>query len=345
MRYLFALLLTSTCLAQIPTGTKIPTIQVPPGPLIKYPQINSPVAIPKPKAAASMSVLALNLAPGVAKHRVIPSDAALIIGVNMKTVRESGLMQTALQQFSGLGTSLPQANLAEFQQKLPMLNDLDSVLVAATGFTPADEGIILLTGRFTNPEWATALKNAGPGLAQSNAVLLGSPRSLPPAAAALRATTPAPDTTMARRVSAYAANYDFWMIADQAPFASEVLRRMPGSMRATSAQIRGMEFGVAFRESTVVLITLMTPSMPAADQLEATLRSQMRTTRSKQADVEIQRLNTAIRLSIVGQGNAIFTPRPEATNALAEATAKPPAQPGKVVIYGLESSPKTVTIK
>jgi len=289
-----------------------------------------------------MSALALNLAPGVAKHRIIPSDATFLIGINMKTIRDSGLMQTALQQFSGMGASLPHANLAELQQKLPMLNDLDSVLVAATGFTPADEGIVLLTGRFTNPEWKTVLKTAGPGLAQSNAVLLGSPRSVQPAAAALRSSTPAPDTTMARRVAAYAANYDFWMIADQAPFASDMLRRMPGSMRATSAQIRGMEFGLAFRESTVVLITLMTPSVQAADQLEATLRSQMRTP-SKQASVEIQRLNTAIRLSIVGQGNAIFTPHPEAAESAD--SAKPPAQPGKVVIYGLDNGPKTVTVK
>ena len=174
-----------------------------------------------------------------------------------------------------------------------------------------------------------------------------------------------PASKLLARAKALASTNDVWVIADESlsKFQPAKAGWNPLAMPFAS-QIKGIDFGLAVREGIQFELSLAAPDDASASQMAQMLGSQIQMAMASQPN-SAEIAETVQKLKIDSLGNRMrvslaltkeeFTAQLQAVQAasLRAAAAAPktppaavrpakPAQPGKIVIYGLDGGPRVI---
>lgn len=231
-------------------------------------------------------------------------DAAALIGIDVRGIRESALGQSLGNQLKTAGASLPNMQGRGILPGREFLDDIDRVLISSPGSkTPAAKApaakllatkdnppfLMILTGHFPAEHLRPFLKgephvydtvdvyrpapagNTSIARLDESTLLLGDTASVR-AAIDRRNLTPTTPTPLLARAAAMAAVNDLWIIATVPPSAFQPSNMNLGPM---ASDISGLEFGMAFRDGFNLELNLATKTPEAAQQMARMLTAQL----------------------------------------------------------------------
>lgn len=173
-----------------------------------------------------------------------------------------------------------------------------------------------------------------------------------------------PASKLLARAKALAATHDFWVIADESlsKFQPATTTWNPLAMPFAS-QIKGIDFGLALRDSFQFELSLATESEAAASRMAQMLASQIQMEMAAQPNaaeiadsvqkLKIDSLGNRMRVSLA-LSKEEFTAQLQTAQAHMQAAAAAPktpppavrpakpANPGKITIYGLDGGPRVI---
>ncbi len=232
------------------------------------------------------------------------SNAAALIGIDVRGIRESALGQSLGDQLKTAGAALPGVQGREMLPGKEFLNDVDYVLISSPGSkTQAAKAsaakplaakdnppfLVILTGHFPAGHLHPFLKgepqvyetvdvyrpdpagNTSVARLDESTLLLGDRASVR-AAIDRRNLNPKTPTPLLARAAAMAAVHDLWVIATVPPSAFQPANVKLGSI---ASDISGLEFGMAFRDGFKLELSLATKSPEAAQQMAQMLTAQL----------------------------------------------------------------------
>ena len=236
-------------------------------------------------------------------------NAAALIGIDVRAIRESALGQSLGAQLKTAGAALPNVQGRERLPGKEFFNEIDRVLISSPGSPkpaakpsaakpvagnpPATKDnlpfLMILTGHFPIEHLRAFLKgeshvydtvdvyrpdpqgNSSVARLDENTLLVGDAASVRAAIDRRNLTPQTPGPLLARAAAMAAAN-DFWMIATVPPSAFQPSNMNLGAM---SSDITGLEFGMAFRDAFKLELSLATKSAEAAQRFAQMLTAQL----------------------------------------------------------------------
>ena len=300
--------------------------------------------------------VAVQLPAGVDKWRFAHQNAAALGHVNIKALRESPLWAEMMKEAPG---GMPVSLLDEIDEIWMSAPAVPQVKLVASAAPPKPpQPLMLMTGKFQNPEWKNIFKNQ-PGVAGASALLVG---DLPVVALAKRRMLlpTAPATALRKRANELGAANDVFFIMNSGVMPQEAI-----GMAGMFGQVKGMELAFSLRQdfqseirllagketidSVMGMFEMMRGQMgqgPDAQKQLADMAKNIQVDRMAEGVSFKFKMSTAeIREAMAKQKD----PRPsvkldETTNIkISEPTVIPqPVKPGKIRIQGLEDGPKEI---
>jgi len=315
-------------------------------------------------------------------------NAAALIGVDVRGIRDSAIGQSFAQQFKATGGALPLLPGAAMLPVKDFLNDIDRVIIsspgapapgkgAAKGNTPAKKQnppfLAIVTGHFSAEHLKPFLKGkpethstvdiyrpnpqstTGIAMLDERTLLMGDMTSILGAIDRSEAVKPVRPPLLAR-ASSLASTHEFWMLLTVPPSA---LQPSNASLGAVGADITGMEFGMAFRDSFRLDLNLATKSAESAQRMARMLKAQLQMGLAGKLN-EQQAAELMRKLEITTDGNslglhveasreelernlrAMQQARSAGSQPGSPTAARPAPEPGTIRIYGLEEGVVTV---
>lgn len=265
--------------------------------------------------------------------QMLPSDAAIVIGLNWKQMVQSPGAKSFQQQIQAAMPMMAlQSGLRDFQDFV--MNDLESVLVAlpaasATQLTNTKKGaapppmLILMRGRFNLAkirQWGNEkkgetelykeyelLKAGKPpmraAVLDGGTMIVGSRKDVV-AAIERRSRPAAQPVKMASRLEALAATNDFFLLANVPPAA---FKGNPGQpvppMLAAFQDLSGFDLGISMQQGMAVRANLTAKTDESAKALASTLQTLI--AMGAQSSKDPQAAEMARRLSIAPAGRYV----------------------------------------
>ncbi len=313
-------------------------------------------------------------------------DAKLMLGIDVKSIRESDAWKLFSEQTKApTPPAQPPVQAMQAMGK-QILDQVNYILVSSPGnptlnaktnapFLLAIEGKFPLEAlqafqqsaprRYRTADLYRTTKTDTTTLAVMDSLLLLGDEKSVLAALDRRGHTLPPASKLLARAKALAATHDFWIIADESLSKFQPATAAWNPLGAQYAsQIKGIDFGLALRESFQFELSLATESEAAASQMAQMLASQIQMGLAAQPNsaeiaetvqkLKIDSLGSRMRVSLAltkeefaAQLQAVQTARLQAAAAAPKTpppAARPakPATPGKITIYGLDGGPKVI---
>lgn len=294
----------------------------------------------KSKVILSLAVAlaAVNLTAQTNSWELSQPGAKLLMGIDVKSMRESAVGQSIREQMS----KIPPANGVQSPLQGPMqamaagvLDQIDRVFVSSSGGPPAVFAatsknkapfLLVVEGRFPMEELQPFLKGQTPrryrdadvyrvnpadvttfafikGDAGSSTVLLGDEASVL-AGIGRRSDPLVPASGLLTRAQALAATHDFWLITD-GPFTGfQPAASAPASPLEVklAAQVKSLDVGLALRDGFQLELSVGAESDAVAAQMTQLLSTQIQTALAAQAN-QPGAAEIARKLQIVADGN------------------------------------------
>jgi len=264
--------------------------------------------------------------------------AKLLVGIDVKSLRESAVGQSIRQQMK---QTPPSASAVQSPLQGPMqamalgfLDQVDRVFVSSPA-NPSAMGaaraktnppfLFVVEGRFPTEELKPFLKGAPRrvqdadvyrvtptdvttvafirGEAGSSTVLLGDEKSVL-AAIGRRGASLLPPSALLRRAQALAATHDFWLIADGPLSGFQPSGAAASNPLASqiAAQVKGLDMGLALRDGFQLELSVAAESEAVAAQMTQLLSTQIQLATLPQAN-RPEAADIARKLHIAAQGN------------------------------------------
>jgi hypothetical protein len=265
--------------------------------------------------------------------------AKLLMGVDVKSLRESGVGQSIREQMSKIQ---PPANGVQSPLQGPMqamavglLDQVDRVFVSSSGGPPAVFAasgknkapfVLVVEGRFPMAELQPFLKGKTPrryrdadvyrlnpadvttfafikGEADSSTLLLGDEPSVL-AAIGRRGGALVPASALLRRAQTLAATHEFWLITDGPLNGFEPTAAAPSNALASqlAAQVKSLDMGLALRDGFRLEVGVAAENDAVAAQMAQLLSAQIQMALLTQAN-QPGMAEIARKLQIVAVGN------------------------------------------
>ena len=195
--------------------------------------------------------VAVQLAPGVDRWRFAHTNASMLGHVNLTAMRQSPLWAEMIKQ-------------GPKDAPVGLLETIDEIWISAPVVPAAKAGevaakmpqpLMLVTGRFNDPEWQKVLKNQ-PGISTAKALLLGDVPAT--ALARRRMAVPSAQSDLRKRAGSLGAAYDVFFVMNGA--ADKVV---PAAMLG---DMKGLEMGMNLRDDFQSEVKLMV-AKESADML------------------------------------------------------------------------------
>ena len=195
--------------------------------------------------------VAVQLAPGVDRWRFAHTNASMLGHVNLTAMRQSPLWADMIKQ-------------GPKDAPVGLLETIDEIWISApltptsktTGVPPKmPEPLMLVTGRFSDPEWQKVLKNQ-PGISTAKALLIGELTAAN--LAKRRMALPSAPTGLRKRAGSLETAYDVFFVVNGA--ADKVV---PAAMLG---DMKGLEMGINLRDDFQSEVKLMV-AKESADML------------------------------------------------------------------------------
>ena len=195
--------------------------------------------------------VAVQLAPGVDRWRFAHTNASMLGHVNLTAMRQSPLWADMIKQ-------------GPKDAPVGLLETIDEIWISApltptsktTGVPPKmPEPLMLVTGRFSDPEWQKVLKNQ-PGISTAKALLIGELTAAN--LAKRRMALPSAPTGLRKRAGSLETAYDVFFVVNGA--ADKVV---PAAMLG---DMKGLEMGMNLRDDFQSEVKLMV-AKESADML------------------------------------------------------------------------------
>ena len=317
-------------------------------------------------------------------------NATALIGIDVRAIRESALGQSLGEQVKTAGAALPSVRGRELLPGKEFFNDIDRVLISSPGSPqpaakpsaakpnaarpPAKDTppfLMILTGHFPAEHLQSFLKgeahvydtvdvyrpdphgNASVARLDENTLLVGDTASLRAAIDRRNLTPKTPGPLLARAAAMAAAN-DLWMIATVPPSAFQPSNMSLGAM---TADITGLELGMAFRDGFKLELSLATNSPAAAQRFAQMLTAQLQLGLAGKLNHQ-QAAEMLRKMQITTDGNKVGL-RIEASReeverniremrksplfgAAGRKPAPPAPAPGALKIYGMEGGVREI---
>jgi hypothetical protein len=326
----------------------------------------------RPQLGIALLVFAATAAAQTAAWELVHPDAKLVLGIDVKTIRESEAWQVfsdrtkaqtppaqpPVQAMQAMGKQiLDQVNYIFVSSPANMTANAKTkppFLLAVEGKFPMDALTPFLQSaprRYRTADLYRTTKTDTTTLAVLDGLLLlGDEPSVLSALDRRGHALPAPSKTLAR-AKALAATHDFWIVADEplSKFQPAAAAWNPLAM-AFASQITGIDFGLGVREGMQFELSLATESEAAASQMAQTLGSQIQMELAAQPNsaaiaetvqkLKIDSLGNRMRVSLMltkeefaAQLQAVETARLQAA-AAASKTPPPAVRPVKPAAHG-----------
>jgi len=260
-------------------------------------------------------------------------NAAALIGIDVRGIRESALGQSLGNQLKTAGASLPNIQGRGMLPGREFLNDIDRVLISSPGSkTPAPKPpaakptaakdnppfLVILTGHFPAEHLRLFLKgephvydtvdiyrpdpagNSSVARLDESTLLFGDTASVR-AAIDRRNLNPKTPGPLSARAAAMAAANDFWIIATVTPSAFQPSNMNLGPM---ASDISGLEFGMSFRDAFKLDLSLATKNPESAQRMAQMLTAQMQVAMAGKLNNQ-QAAEMLRKLQITTDGNKI----------------------------------------
>ena len=234
---------------------------------------------------------------------LVHPNAAALIGIDVRGIRDSALGQAMSKQFKTAGVSMPMMPGSAMLPGREFLDDIDHVLISSPGAKtptrpPAGKTaatkedppfLAILTGHFPMEHLRPFLKgtpqaysgvdvyqpdpkgNSSAAVLDESTLLFGDAASVKAAIDRRNGALKMPAPLLVRG-AAMAANHDLWIIANVPPSAFQPSNMSLGSM---AADISGLEFGMAMRDSFKLEISVATKTPEAAQRMAQLLTSHL----------------------------------------------------------------------
>ncbi|MDP9114311.1 MAG: hypothetical protein M3O20_11605 [Acidobacteriota bacterium] len=312
-------------------------------------------------------------------------DAKLMLGIDVKSIRESDAWKLfSAQTKPPTPPAQPPVEAMQAMGK-QILDQVNYILVSSPGnpalntktnapFLLAIEGKFPLEAlqafqqsaprRYRTADLYRTTKTDTNTLAVMDGLLLLGDEKSVVAALDRRGHALPPASKLLARAKALAATHDFWVIADESlsKFQPATAAWNPLSPEYAS-QIKGIDFGLAIRDSFQFELSLATESEAAASRMAQMLASQIQMEMAAQPNaaeiadsvqkLKIDSLGNRMRVSLA-LSKEEFTAQLQTAQAHMQAaaaapkapppTVRPakPANPGKITIYGLDGGPRVI---
>ena len=308
-------------------------------------------------------------------------DAKLMLGIDVKSIRESA----AWKLFSDQSKTRPPASPMQ-AMGMGILEQVNHIFVSSPGNPTTDSKttapfLLAVEGKFplealkafqqsaprryrTADLYRTTKTDTTTLAVMDGLLLLGDEKSVLSALDRHGRALP-PASKLLARAKALAATNDVWIIADESLSKFQPTKSAWNPLGAPFAsQIKGIDFGLAAHEGFQFELSLATESETAASQMAQMFAMQVQMELASKADTP-EIANMAQKLKIDSLGNrmrvSLALPKEEFAALLqaAEAarlqaaaaapqtpppSARPakPASPGKITIYGLDGGPRVI---
>jgi len=314
-------------------------------------------------------------------------DAKLMLGIDVKSIRESDAWKLfSAQTKAPTPPAQPQVQAMQAMGK-QILDQVNYIFVSSPG-SPALNAktnapfLLAIDGKFplealqafqksaprryrTADLYRTTKTDTTTLAVMDGLLLLGDEKSVLSALDRRGHALP-PASKLLVRAKALAATHDFWVIADESLSKFQPATAAWNPLGAQYAsQIKGIDFGLALRESFQFELSLATESEAAAAQMAQMLATEIQMAVASKADtpqvadmaqkLKIDSLGNRMRVSLTETKEefAAFLQAAQAEAARAQAAAAPKtpppvvrpaksATPGKITIYGLDGGPKVI---
>ncbi len=292
----------------------------------------------KSKIMLSLLLAAVDVAAQTNSWELSDPGAKLLMGIDIKSLRESALGQSIREQMSKIP---PQGNGAQSPLQGPMqamalgfLDQIDRVFASsqpnppATGAAAAKHNppfVLVVQGRFPMDELKPFLKGTSrryrdadvyrmsqtdattfafiKGEGDSSTLLLGDEKSVL-AAIGRRGGAPIPESALLKRAQTLASAHDFWLIAE-GPL-SGFKPTGPGTNNPLAsqiaAQIKGLNMGLALRDGFQLELSVDAESHAVAAEMTQLLSTQIQLAMLAQAN-NPQTAEISNKLHISAEGN------------------------------------------
>ena len=305
-------------------------------------------------------------------------DAKLLLGIDLKSIRESAAWQLfrdqaktqppasgmqaigmgILEQVNHIFVSSPANSTANAKTNPPFL-------LAVEGKFPIDQLKPFLQSaprRFGTADIYRLSKTDSTTLAVMDGLLLLGDENSVLSAIDRRGHALLPASKLLVRAKALASTNDFWVIADESlsKFRPASATSNPLATQFAS-QIKGLDFGLAVREGFQFELSLATENDAAASQMAQMFATQIQLGLASEPNtpqaaemvqkLKIDSLGNRVRVSLALSNEELAALlQAEQTARMQVAAAAPqtprpaarPAKPGKIVIYGLDDGPREI---
>ncbi len=299
--------------------------------------------------------VAVQLAPGADPWRFAHPNASMLGHVNLRALRQSPLWAEMIKQ----GPKDAPVGLLETIDEIWMSTPVPPPSKTASVTPKMPEPLMLVTGKFSDPEWRKVLKNQ-PGISTAKALLIG---DLPSAnLAKRRMALPSAPTALRKRAATLGTTRDVFFVMDGSAFPSD-----PQGPAAMLAGVKGMEMGVNLRDDFQSELKLLV-SKESADMLLGMfemMRGQFGKDEPGQKqmaemakNIQVDRVEDGISFKFnataaqIQEAMAARTdtrpsvPLDESTRIrVSEPATLPQPNKGKIVINGLEEGPVEIPFK
>jgi hypothetical protein len=294
---------------------------------------------PKSKVILSLAVTlaAVNLTAETNSWELSQPGAKLLMGVDVKSLRESAVGQSIREQVENIAPMAVQSPLQGPMQAMAagLLDQIDRVYVSSSGGPPSVFAastknkapfLLVVEGRFPMGELEPFLNGKTPrryrdadvyrlsptdvttfafikGAADSSTVLLGDETSVL-AAIGRRSGLLVPASALLKRAQTLAATHDFWLITE-GPFTGfQPMAAAPNNALASqlAAQVKSLDMGLALRDGFQLEMSVAADSDVVAAQMTQLLSTQIQTALAAQAN-QPGAAEIARKLQIVAEGN------------------------------------------
>lgn len=297
---------------------------------------------PKPKAMLFLAVAltGVKVTAQTNSWKLSQPGAKLLMGIDVKSLRESALGQSIREQMkkippSASGSQSPLQGPMQ-AMALGLVDQIDRVFVSslanpsAMGAASAKNNppfLLVVEGRFPMAELQPFLKGTPrryrdadiyrttqtdttsvallKGEADSSTLLLGDEKSVL-AAIGRRGGALVPASALLRRAQTLAATHDFWIIAEGPLSGFQPSSAAAGNPLASqiAAHVKGLDMGLALRDGFQFELSVAAESEAVAAQLTQLLSTQIQTAMLAQAN-QPGTAEIANKLHIAAEGNRI----------------------------------------